>query len=280
MRASVPVTAVAGHVERTVLRQVEPTLVFTGTGRARPHPSGSPARPKKTSEVVALDIVNHIVAQQLRIGDRLPPEGAMMSAYGVSRESLREALRILEVQGMLLIRRGPGGGPVVAGVDPAYFARTSSLYFHLAGATYDEVLETWEITEPFLAEKVARTPNRLAVRRALAPFVGHDRREPEPEAFASAPGGFHSVVAEVSHNRVLTLVVQAISHVVAGHVETACPPHDAGQLDTTDHGEIARAIVDGRASKARRLMSDHISRIVEHYRSLFPQRMYDLVEWR
>jgi DNA-binding FadR family transcriptional regulator len=204
----------------------------------------------------------------------------MMSAYGVSRESLREALRILEVQGMLLIRRGPGGGPVVAGVDPAYFARTASLYFHLAGATYDEVFETWEVTEPFLAEKVARTPNRLPVRRALAPFTEHVPGRPEPEAFASASGGFHAVVAELSHNRVLTLVVQAISHIVAAHVEATCPPREEGLLSTSDHGEIARAIVDGRASKARRLMSEHISQVVEHYRALCPQRMYDLVEWR
>ena len=95
----------------------------------------------------------------------------MLSHYGVSRESLREALRILEVQGLITIHRGPGGGPKVAGVDPAYLARTATLYFHLSGATYDELFETWSMVEPAVAEKVAALPDRPRVRRSLEPFI-------------------------------------------------------------------------------------------------------------
>ncbi|MCW2622964.1 MAG: FadR family transcriptional regulator, partial [Frankiales bacterium] len=132
-----------------------------------------PALPRvlKMSESVAQDIVRDVVTQGLGVGDRLPSESAMLEQYGVSRESLREALRILEVQGLISIRRGPGGGPSVSGIDPRDLARTSALYFHLAGATYSELFEAWQATEPLLTEKVARSDDRAAVRQALAPFL-------------------------------------------------------------------------------------------------------------
>src|SRR5262245_43750238 len=80
-------------------------------------------RPLKTSEMVARDVVHAIVTRGLRTGDKLPSEAAMLAEYGVSRESLREGLRLLEVQGLISIRRGPGGGPVVGRIDAANLGR-------------------------------------------------------------------------------------------------------------------------------------------------------------
>ena len=64
------------------------------------------------------------MAQGLGSGDRLPLEAAMVEQYGVSRASLREALRLLEVQGLIRLKPGPGGGPVVGAVEAANLART------------------------------------------------------------------------------------------------------------------------------------------------------------
>src|SRR5262245_53560806 len=91
--------------------------------------SGAVTRPLKTAERVARDITRDIISGGLATGDSLPSEAAMLTQYGVSRESLREALRLLEVQGLIAIRRGPGGGPTVGSVDPANLGRISSLYY-------------------------------------------------------------------------------------------------------------------------------------------------------
>src|SRR6185312_1048128 len=99
----------------------------------------------KTSEVVAFAVARDIVEHGLRCGDRLPLEAEMVDHYGVSRESLREALRLLEAQGIVTIRRGPGGGPVVGKASSMNLARTMTLYFQLAGATYDELLAVWRM---------------------------------------------------------------------------------------------------------------------------------------
>ena len=90
------------------------------------------SRTVKASERVAQDIVRDIVRRGLQTGDRLPLEAAMVEEYGVSRTSLREALRILEVQGLISLKPGPGGGPVVGTVEPSHLARTAALYFHLS----------------------------------------------------------------------------------------------------------------------------------------------------
>lgn len=240
----------------------------------------APPRVVKMSESVAQDIVHDIVARGLGIGDRLPPEAAMLSEYSVSRESLREALRILEVQGLIVIRRGPGGGPVVSGIDPRNLARTSALYFHLAGATYDELFDTWQSIEPILSAKVAQSTDRGLVKESLAPFLEDFAPDVSQQHLISTANAFHAVIAELSRNRVLTLIVQAVSHIVNDQVLSDFDPVLAAGLIGHDHEEIAKAIVDGRATKARRLMEEHIVHISGTYRDQFPDRVRDLVEWR
>lgn len=68
----------------------------------------------KAAETVARRVVETILQQGLANGDRLPREAEMVEEFGVSRETLREALRLLETQRLIALRRGPGGGPVVA----------------------------------------------------------------------------------------------------------------------------------------------------------------------
>jgi DNA-binding FadR family transcriptional regulator len=233
----------------------------------------------KIAERVALDVVRAIVADGLGTGDRLPTETAMLEQYGVSRESLREALRLLEVQGLITLKRGPGGGPFVGVVDPVHLARTATLFFHMAGASYDELFDTWLLTEPMLAEMAARNPDRPLVKRTMAPFLRQPQAD-DPSGFAEEAGSFHAVVPTLANNKVLSLLMQAAGCIVVEHILRDLDPRQLGDTISHDHTELARAIIAGRPSRARSLMSEHISHIVEHYRKHYPQRMRDAIEWR
>ncbi len=207
----------------------------------------------------------------------------MLEQYGVSRESLREGLRLLEVQGLLSIRRGPGGGPVVGTVDPSNLGRISTLYFHLAGATYSELFEAWVLTECVLADRAARNPDRNARAAAMAPYLdgdgAHEEHE-ELEKFVREHGGFHIAIASLARNRVLELTMQTMGQIVAHHVAVTDDPRVMRDLIADDHLRLARAILAGHANQARGLMEEHIHGIVGYSRERFGARMDDFIEWR
>jgi GntR family transcriptional repressor for pyruvate dehydrogenase complex len=236
-------------------------------------------RPLKMSETVARDIVHDIISRGLSTGDRLSSEAAMLEQYGVSRESLREGLRLLEVQGLITIRRGPGGGPSVGHVDPANLGRISTLYYHLAGGTYAELFEAWVVTEAILAERAARNDDRTLVREAMAPFSAPVRHAEDMAEFVDSHAHFHSVIGRLAGNRVLELTLQAMAQIVTHHVVVNTDPRELeGEIDR-DHMEIARAIAAGHAAKARTLMEGHILSMVEHLTGQIGD-LDDLIEWR
>src|SRR2546422_2612683 len=98
----------------------------------------------KTSELIARDIILDIFEGGLKAGDALPPEASMLKQYEVGRASLREALRLLEVQGLVHIRAGATGGPVVGAATAENLARMLTLFFGLAGATYEDLADRSE----------------------------------------------------------------------------------------------------------------------------------------
>src|SRR3954454_19262155 len=123
------------------------------------HSEGGPARPikrgAKIAEYLAQAIVHEIVSRKLAPGTLLPSEAQMIEDYGVGRGSLREALRILEVQGIIALKPGPNGGPVVEETDVRDFGRMSSLFFHLNGATFNQLLEARLALEPLMVRLAA-----------------------------------------------------------------------------------------------------------------------------
>lgn len=239
----------------------------------------SSARPPKASEVTAGRIVNDIVTQGLGVGDKLPAEALMLESYDVSRETLREALRILEVQGLILLKRGPGGGPIVSALNAYYLARTSTMYFHLAGATYNELFETWSILEPPMAAKVARINDAKHKREAFAAAEQAIAASSDDDQLLAAANDFHAVIAQMSGNRVLMLLTQAVNHIVIDQVlETGeMLPEDTL---THSHSEIAEAIIAGWSRRAAQLMTSHIDEVVDFVRERRPERMDDIIVWR
>lgn len=257
-------------------------IIYKPGGNLRPVRDAEAAAimsPPKASEIVAASIVRDIVDTDLRVGDRLPAETDMLTQYGVSRESLREGLRILEVQGLISIRRGPGGGPYVAPVNASYLARTASMYFNLSGAMYDEVFDTWLDFEPLIAAKVARMPDRRRKRAALAPFLDVADPPDDDDQHFEELNNFHSVLGSLAGNRVTTLLVQAVTHIVVDHVISGVDPLMIPDLDHQHHA-VAEAIIDGRARKARDLMHDHIAAVVDYYRTHASDHMETPVAWR
>ena len=236
-------------------------------------------RTSKTSEIVALEIVRDIVAQALKPGDRLPLEAEMLVHYRVSRSSLREALRLLEVQGLIAIRPGPGSGTVVGRVLAGNLARTLTLYLHMGGSTYDQLLDAWMAAEPLLAKLAAKNPDRERVREMMGPFVS--KNHPEHGKWLIMEGiDFHERVAELADNPVLALVLKSISFISTEQVLTNPERRELEAQIIHDHSDLAEAIIAGKAEKAEKLMAEHIHHIVEDFKAYWPRRVGEKIQWR
>lgn len=236
-------------------------------------------RTLKTSESVAHDIVADIVARDLQPGDRLPLEATMQATYRVSRASLREALRLLEVQGLISIKPGPGGGPVVGTIDARYLARTSALYYHLAGSSYREVFDVQLLLEPLAAAAAARNPDRDLVVAVLGQLVATQHPTDGAEWYQSA-FEFHHAVYLLGANRVQNLLTQSVAHIVADHVLAIVDVAPIRPDIARDHLAIGKAILEGRAEDAAGLMRSHFQSQLDYCERRVPARLEELIEWR
>lgn len=234
-------------------------------------------RTEKISEIVAREIVHDM--RGMPSGSKLPPEAVMLDKYRVGRASLREALRLLEVQGLIIIRPGPGGGPVVAAVDSRHFARMSSLYFHLSGATYRDLVESRLVMEPVMARLAAerQDPSDLA---ELQQFIGGTPEAENPTEYMRHSTEFHALLSGMSGNPVLDLMGRSLKDLYTDRLEGLIFPLEARVRVQEEHEAIAKAIIKGNASRAEKLMREHMAEFVEFAADRNPGVFSEIVDWR
>lgn len=238
-------------------------------------------RPAKVSELVARQIVADIVDSDLQPGDRLASELVMLERYQVARSSLREALRLLEVSGLIRMKIGAGGGPVVADRTGAQLGSSMRLYFQTMGVTFRHVVTARRTLEPLLAREAAESgsPELRARLRALASGSTEDGDE---LSFSDASREFHDVlVTQSASNPILGLFVRAVGQVYAELVRTRGPRsirEDHDQVDA-EHVAIAAAIDAGDGALAERLMREHMEGLVGYLESQYAVSLDDVVEW-
>jgi GntR family transcriptional repressor for pyruvate dehydrogenase complex len=241
----------------------------------------SPARrAEKISEAVARSIAHDIASRSLPPGTTLPSEVVMLERYQVGRASLREGLRILEINGLLSVRPGPGGGPVVAAASSKDFGRMSTLHYQGTGATFRELLEARMVIEPLMARLAAerRDPGLIDQLKDLSDRtkagVGSDRE------YSHYSSEFHAAIASASGNRILNLFGRSLKDVYAERVPGAMFPIEERDVVVRDHDAIFKAIQSGRGAAAERLMRKHMERFADLVSVRLPGALDEVVDWR
>ena len=241
-------------------------------------------RTEKVSEVVAREIVRD--SRHLTPGTMLPPEAKLLEHYRVSRASLREAMRLLEVQGLVVIRPGPGGGPMIAQADSLHFGRMASLYFHMSGATHRDTLNARLLLEPIIAGLIAAKQDPAQIQ-ALKDYLESSRstmhgKLPQPSAKLSEEQQraleFHAMLMSMSGNPVLTMIVRSLQDLRVDHM-TRDGVHPEGDIEFV-HRAIAEAIIEGRREDTESLMSEHMQDFIEYEARNDPDYLEQTISWR
>ena len=190
-----------------------------------------------------------------------------MQQFSVSRPTLREAMRVLEVEGMVTLRRGARGGAVAHRMDGALVARYAALLLESRGATLRDVYAAQAIFEPACVEQLALARSDDLVKRLREMLVAED--------FGAGAGGefaarvrFHSQLITLSGNKTLTLLSELIEDVLlaAGAVE----PIGVDEPEAfEEHREVVDLIDNGDGPGAATAWARHVRQATQRNMSAF-----------
>jgi DNA-binding FadR family transcriptional regulator len=236
-------------------------------------------RSPKQSELIARDLASYIVNSDLAPGTALPPEREMVQSLGVGRTTLREALRLLETRGVLTIRSGPHGGPVVRRPDPRDLSEGLSLILQFEKADLTEMMEARSALEPAAARLAATriTPERLEalreINRAILQSVG------DSEGFFELNREFHRLVAEASGNIVVRIFVESIMSIADGQAVGIVYAKPQIQAIADAHDRVIAALAAGDARAAETAMNEHLEDSHKYWRRRHGNLLHRTVSW-
>lgn len=242
-------------------------------------------RPKSVSmptaaQLVADAIREQIVTGQLADGESLPPEATLIEQYGVSRPTFREALRILQSESLITIRRGSRGGARVNAptVDPV--ARQAGHVLQHLGTTLGDVYQARAIIEPPAAGMIARNGNKVAVKALRAALDAERAAANDADAFSRASAHFHDEVIRLAGNNTLALFAGILHEIIDASSATVYRAEDDARHRTETsgaaHERLVELIENGHGDAAEEHWRDHLAEIGAGVRAQTLRREVDL----
>ena len=226
-----------------------------------------PQRIPKLAEVVAAELRGRILSGELKRGESLLSEATLMDQYDVSRPTLREALRLLEAQNLVTVRRGSHRGPIVSHPSSDVVARAVAIQLQLRRATLADVYEFRMLYEPTAARWAAenRTPEGVAELRKVL-----DEEEAalgDNTAYAEAAWRFHSVLTQISGNATMAIVTESLQHISAQHAARSmskAPDRRKWQeVSLKVHRRLVDLIEKGDSAGAARFWTKHMTAVAD-----------------
>ena len=231
----------------------------------------SPARLRqpRLAEVIARELRERILSGELPDGALLPKQEDLIEEFGVSLPSVREGLRVLETEGLVVVQRGNVGGAVVHRPGPAKAAYMLALVLQARAVPLGDVMVAIRAIEPVCAAACAERPDRAGevlphLRATLdeaAAVVG------DGPAYAALARRFHHELVERCGNETMIVVVGALESLWSVHVEHLARRTDLGAYEDEarrrrtidEHEAIYLAIEHGDARAAHRATATHLA---------------------
>lgn len=224
---------------------------------------------RRVHEAVAAQIRQAIFSGLLAPGHKLPPERELAERFQTSRMALREALRALEKEGMLAIKRGFGGGAFVADSDSALRALTDSLHtvVKLGEAKSSQLSEVRTILEPEIARLATLRAKANDLDQIESVVVAQEKELRRGELSRQWDMEFHRKLADAAHNPVLKIVVNAVNESIRDAIYRSKLSRDMRSRVVSYHRDIFAAIESRDSALAQKIMAEHVSDVQCHLES-------------
>jgi GntR family transcriptional regulator, transcriptional repressor for pyruvate dehydrogenase complex len=223
------------------------------------------ARLREKPQQIADELRRLIVSGKLSEGDSLGREPDLVERFKVSRPSLREALRILEAEGLISVVRGMLGGIVVHAPDPSMTARTAALVLQSRNVSVADVHEARSLLEPIAVRVVASLRSRRSAAAELRQLIDDETQVIlDPEAFGQATARFHERLVALAGNQTLGIVAEMLNEIVVKAVTAVSQSAAQSSVATRRRGirsqeRLVSLIEAGKAAEAEAHWRTHMA---------------------
>lgn len=228
----------------------------------------------KVSEHIIEQIRKAIFEGQLKPGDKLPSERELVENFKVSKTTLREAIRSLEVLGFLEIRKGASGGSFVTEVDMKKARDCFSNFLHFKNLSLKDLSEVRLLLEPTIAEKAALGINGDDLKRLeeLLRECDYVMKHDIPIESRKNEVEFHRIIASVTGNPILMFILDFVENLLIDTKEILKPSKEFSQKVQKAHRRIYKALLERDGKKARAEMVKHVREVEQDLVALQKER--------
>jgi DNA-binding FadR family transcriptional regulator len=240
----------------------------------RPVSTAPVKRVRKAYEQVYDQLRDLIVRGELSRGERLPNEAVLAREFGVSRGTVREALRVLAAQNLIRTAKGAGGGSFVTlpTVDhiSAFLHANISLLSESEDVSLEEFVVARELLEVFAARRCAARRSERDLERIRDTIIEDPAKLGSDEQFVYNKE-FHSAVLDGCGNTLLCIAAQPVFSVLQTNLSRDAMSHRFGKRINEDHRAILAAIEEGDSERAADEMHRHMAYLSRTYQKMWRQ---------
>jgi DNA-binding FadR family transcriptional regulator len=240
------------------------TKTIDADAKDRSQPRFAPIRTKRVFEEICEQVRREMAAGSLRPGDKLPPERELALKLGVSRAAVREALRSLEIAGVVGLHKGARGGAFILKGDPDLVTRSIRDMFHLGRISLDNLTEArtlvMQVAIELASERIRPTTvaalERNVDRLTTLPASG---KASERVAISAE---FYRLISQATDNTVLQVIIEALTDIVLQQVEQSNIEFFPNLI--AHRRRLVEYIATRQVDDAKREMTEHLQRLRRH----------------
>jgi DNA-binding FadR family transcriptional regulator len=236
-----------------------------------------PARARKAAVAIAQSIVDEITDRGHPPGTKLPAEKEMITRFDVGRGTLRESLRFLELNGIIMLKPGPSGGPIVMAPDAHNLAGMLGLFLQLHPTPFSAVVEAREILEPVTARLAAIRIDGDTLSTLQSTIDGMVANIDDEETFLIENERFHEAVAAASGNTLFSLLISSMHLITDGLQIGVTYPlkrrRAVLQAHATIYDSISARDPDSAEEAMRRHMAEFRRYVERNFASVYEKRL-------